>query len=298
MERQENTPSFVDVDGIRTAYHEAGSGRPLLLIHGGDYRTFAHSCDWSLNMETLSKEFRVIAIDKLGQGFTDNPKQESDYTMQAVCDHIESFINVLGLDDLAVVGHSRGGLPSARLAIKYPERVTALVVVDSNTLAAKSAIVPANFYPTAFAGMPDRPDAEHAAKELIMNSFATDHITDSFVEARRSAGLLEKSLTARRIMASGKFKEQFLPDADRLRDDTLNQIAAGDLRTNTLIAWGREDPSAPLQIGIDLYETVASGGSERAEFHVFNRSGHYPYRERAEAFNETLAAFLNSQPKH
>src|SRR5262245_29629646 len=66
---------FVDVDGIRTRYFEKGSGPVIVLFHGGHFGSHdAADCadDWSLNFDDLSRWFHIFAVDKIGQGFTDN----------------------------------------------------------------------------------------------------------------------------------------------------------------------------------------------------------------------------------
>ena len=67
---------YVDVKGTRTRYLESGSGEPLLMVHGMDYYKTASSANhFSLNIDGLGKSFHVLAIDKIGAGFTDNPKR-------------------------------------------------------------------------------------------------------------------------------------------------------------------------------------------------------------------------------
>ncbi len=94
---------YLDVDGIRTRYFEAGSGPTVILFHGGHFGSHdAADCaeDWSLNFDGLAKWFHVIAVDRIGQGFTDNPKRDDDYTYAAVIDHAYRFIKTLGLTNL------------------------------------------------------------------------------------------------------------------------------------------------------------------------------------------------------
>ena len=82
---------FVDVDGLRTRYWEGGSGEVVVLIHGGNFgaTTSADAIeDWGDTLHDFSKWCRVVAIDKLGQGYTDNPKNDEDYTMDAVVQHV------------------------------------------------------------------------------------------------------------------------------------------------------------------------------------------------------------------
>ena len=140
---------FIDVDGIRTRYFMTGEGAPLVLFHGGNFgsRNLTESaCDWELNIQGLSQWYRVFAVDKLGQGYTDNPKDD-DYSMAAVVRHAHGFLAALGLEDVHVVGHSRGGYLVCRLTLDHPERIRSCVIVDSNTLAPgipRSEIVLAN----------------------------------------------------------------------------------------------------------------------------------------------------------
>src|SRR5688572_2699768 len=103
---------LVDVNGIRTRYFDKGQGEPILLLHGsilGEPFSSDFSANWSENFEGLSEFARVIAMDRLGQGYTDNPKRIEDYTMKAVGEHVRDFIKTLHLDRVHIVGHSRGG---------------------------------------------------------------------------------------------------------------------------------------------------------------------------------------------
>ena len=79
-----NERKFIDVDGISTCYYEQGEGPILVLFHGGNFGSNdAADCalDWALNFDELSEKYRVFAIDKIGQGYTANPKNDGDYTM-------------------------------------------------------------------------------------------------------------------------------------------------------------------------------------------------------------------------
>ena len=78
---------FVDVDGIRTRYFEAGSGEILVLVHGGGFGQTAGAEGWSSIFGGLAQHFHVYAFDKLGMGETDLPKSDADYTMAATIRH-------------------------------------------------------------------------------------------------------------------------------------------------------------------------------------------------------------------
>ena len=69
------TAKFVDVGGIRTRYYDYGQGEPIVMLHGGS-RSGANV--FSRNIPGLAKRFRVLAMDRLGSGLTDNPKTAAE----------------------------------------------------------------------------------------------------------------------------------------------------------------------------------------------------------------------------
>jgi pimeloyl-ACP methyl ester carboxylesterase len=90
---------WLDVDGIRTRYFEAGKGEPIVFIYGGNFGTgdsASSAYTWNNQIAPLSEHFHAITFDKLGQGETDNPKND-DYTMAAVVRHAAAFIRALKL---------------------------------------------------------------------------------------------------------------------------------------------------------------------------------------------------------
>src|ERR1044072_3771925 len=118
---------FIDVDGVRTRYFEKGAGPNVVLFHGGHFGSHdAPECadDWSLNSDVLAEWFHVYDVDKIGQGFTDNPKADENYTMAAVVQHAYGFLKALGLRNVHPVGHSRRPYVFARPTIGYPPLFT------------------------------------------------------------------------------------------------------------------------------------------------------------------------------
>src|SRR4051812_45949578 len=108
---------YIDVDGIRTRIYEDGTGEPFIMFHGGQFGMNSTLDAFSLNLPFLAQHFRVIAVDKLGQGYTDNPKRDEDYTFEALFEHLKGVLREVGFDRGIVFGHSRGGLPALRIAI-------------------------------------------------------------------------------------------------------------------------------------------------------------------------------------
>lgn len=290
-----DNPKFVDVEGIRTRYFEAGEGDNIVLIGGGKYGTLYNACHWSLNFDELARHFHVYAFDKLGMGYTGNPRRDSDYTMAATIEHARGFLRAMGIQSAALVGHSRGALPAARIAADQPELARALVIFDSATLSPEDPCVPADFYEKLEIGAPAVADREYVCREPFANSHSRGHVTEDFVEELIRVGRLPQFLEARKKMER-LLNEVFLPDVKKKKYETLDLIAAGRLKAPTLIVWGANDVSSPMKLGLDLFRIIGAA-VERTQFHAFNHAGHYVYRERAREVNELLVNFVKASSR-
>jgi len=287
-----DNPKFITVDGIHTRYFEAGEGEDLVLIHGGKFGTFYNAYHWSRNFDELSKHFHVIAFDKLGMGYTDNPRSDADYTMAAMIEHTRGFFRALGINKATVAGHSRGALPAARIAVDHPDLVKSLVIFDSNTLPAEDPCTPKDFYSKLEIGAPPVLDREFICREPIANSYSQTHITEDFIQEMLSIAKLAKLLEARKKMEH-LLDALFLPDMRRKKYETLELIKAARLKAATLIIWGVNDESSPIKLGIDLLHLIGST-VERTQFHAFNHAGHYVFREHPQEVNELIVNFVKN----
>ena len=128
---------WLDVDGIRTRYFDQGSGERIVFIHGVQMGTTDGSSNarsWELNFVPLAPVHNVISLDRMGQGYTDNPKSDADYTMHASVQHVIAFLDKLGKKPYHLVGHSRGGYIVTRITLERPDLVKTTTCVSSGTL--------------------------------------------------------------------------------------------------------------------------------------------------------------------
>jgi hypothetical protein len=86
------TAKFIDVDGTRTRYFDAGRGATLVLIHGGQWPATASADGFAAIFDRLAASYHVYAFDKLGMGYTDLPKTAADYSMDGIIRHAYGFI--------------------------------------------------------------------------------------------------------------------------------------------------------------------------------------------------------------
>lgn len=283
-------PKFIEVEGIKTRYFEAGKGDSLVFIHGGRFGNYYNAYHWSLNFSALSSHFHVYALDKLGSGYTDNPKSDADYTMTKTIEHAYQFLRALDISGAVLVGHSRGSLPAARITVDHPELAKALVIVASNTLAADHPSTPTHFYAQLEENAPAKPNEEFVRREPEANSYSKEHITKDFVEEMLKIALLPKMAEARTKIAR-LMNSQFQPDVRKRKYETLDMIRDGRLKAPTLVIWGLNDPSAPIILGYELFQHVARA-VPKAHLHVFNCAGHYVFREHALEVNQVITDFV------
>ena len=281
----------IDIGGIQTRYLEAGDGPPLVLVHGGAIGT-GSSCDvFSRNIAALSASFRVYAVDKIGQGHTDNPLCDADYTVDRMTAHVHDFIRALKLDSVFLIGQSRGAFNCASICVDDPALVRALVICNSASMVPGAAAIPA--YSKAV-----RADRAHAAgtMEWIRHRTAKmavreDAFDDAYFDEWLAVYRLPKSVRARKRLESLQ-TAQFEPSVDAAKEALFARIRAGGLTAPVLIHWGSDDRSAPLAPdGLAVYELLDRGTAE-VSLHAVSGAGHFAFREKAASFNALVTAFF------
>lgn len=122
---------FVDVAGLRTHYLEAGSGEPVVLVHGGGAGADAFG-NWTTTIAELSKRYRVFALDMIGFGKTEVPADPAYvYSQEARDAHLAGFVEALGIGAVHLVGNSMGGLTSLGASLLRPDLCRKLVLMGS-----------------------------------------------------------------------------------------------------------------------------------------------------------------------
>ncbi|MBA4022651.1 MAG: alpha/beta hydrolase [Gordonia sp.] len=126
---------FVDIDGVRTRFAEAGSpDKPhAILLHGtgGHWETFAP------NLGPLSKDYHCVAIDMVGNGFSDKP--DYDYEIAVYVKQILGVMEHFGMEKAHFIGMSLGAWVSAAIAVEHPERVDKVILMSPAGLIATAS---------------------------------------------------------------------------------------------------------------------------------------------------------------
>ena len=284
---------FVDADGVRTHYYEKGKGPVVVLVHGGNMgskEASGNSWTWSRNFDALAKRFRVIAVDKLGQGYTGNPKRDADYTMDATADHLAALLRKLKIVNAHLVGHSRGGYTVTKTTLDNPDLVATCTVVDSNSTApgvGLNEVVLAN---------PPHPPLSRECQRWVLErySWGHEHIDDDWLDVLMDIGKQPKYKTSIvKMYKQGLKGRVFMPSLHHGREAIYAKVRDVGMRRPTMVMWGYNDPTALLEQGYRLYDLIAAT-ERRAYMHILNRAGHFSMREQPEQFNEVLTGFVRA----
>lgn len=284
---------FIDVDGIDTRYFDKGAGETIVLFHGGNFGSHhGADCavDWNLNFDGLAAECRVIAVDKIGQGYTGNPETDDDYTMARVVSHALGFLDALDLGDCHIVGHSRGAYLTCRMTLENPARIKSNIMVDTNSLGpgqGRNHIV--------FTDTP-KPYLSRESQRWVLENYSWNPkiVTEDWLDELMRVAALPKYLeSVRKMLDEGLAERVFVPQLARQKGDTFDRLMSTGTQRPNLIVWGLNDPTATIDQGFALYEIMVHQ-EPRTEMHVFNHSGHFSYREHPEAFNRLILDHVRS----
>jgi len=261
----------IDVNGIKTNLHDIGTGPPVMLIHGSGPGVTAWA-NWRLVMPELSKNYRVIAPDMLGFGFTERPTN-TQCNVDRWINHAIGILDALDIEQCDLVGNSFGGGIALALAIRHPQRVRRLILMGS-------VGVPFTLTPGLDAVWGYSPSL--TTMKGLLDIFAYDRslVTDELAELRYEASIRPGFHEA--------FSSMFPAPRQRWVDALASEEAdIHAIEHETLIMHGREDQIIPLQTSQKLFEWIP-----KSQLHVFGQCGHWTQIEHAGRFSTLVSNFL------
>lgn len=233
---------FVEADGVRVFYREAGdpAAPTLLLVHG--YPSSSHQFRDLIPL--LADKFHIVAPDLPGFGFTEVPaEREYHYSFDALAVTLGAFVDKLGLERYALYVFDYGAPTGLRLALAHPERVTGLVSQNGNAYleGLGDAWEPIRAY-WAEPGNPERRKVVHdAVLHLEGTRWQYLHgVKDETLVAPESYYL--DALLLERPSNKDIQLDLFLDYANNLKLYPAFQAFFRDTRLPTLVIWGEHDP--------------------------------------------------------
>lgn len=240
----------VQVNGIELHYDVHGSGEPLIMLHGFGMC----GAMWTPVAQELAKRYQVISVDMRGHGRSTNPSNKFSHPQSA--EDIRALMDRLGIKQVRAIGFSSGGMTLLRLATKYPDRLSKMVVVGASTHFGEQA---------------------RAMIRSVSIETMPPPILDSFRKcATRGDGQVREILG------------QFAHFADTTDDMNLTPADLARVKAATLIVHGDRDEFFPVAMPVAMY-----GAIPKAELWIVPGGTHEPTAGASEAaFLETVGRFL------
>jgi len=261
----------IKTGNYNTNYHDLGEGEVILFIHGSGPGVSAYA-NWRLTMPELAKDFRVIAPDMAGFGYTDRV-DGTNYNMDVWVKQSIDLMDALDIKTFSLVGNSFGGALALALAIKYPERLNKIVLMGAMGI---------DFELTA--GLDQAwgytPSIENMKSLLDTFAYSRVLVTDELAKMRYEASI-----------RSG-FQESFSSMFPYPRQSSVSAMASNEedikkINKDVLIIHGRDDKVIPFENSIRLHSLITS-----SQLHSFGECGHWSQIEHKDRFNKLLVDFF------
>jgi len=277
---------FMDMNGFKYHYVDEGAGSPVIMVHGNPTWSFYYR----QLIQILSPQYRAIAVDHIGCGFSDKPSADQySYTLDSRINDLERFIIHLELKEkMTLILHDWGGMIGMAYALRHPELIEKIVLLNT-----------AAFFPPQGGSLPFRlklirhikPFAKLAV--LGCNAFARSALF--MATAKGLPGVVKSGLIApynswQNRIATLKFVEDIPLKPGDPSYETVNTVQ-NELHqlenVPMLICWGMKD-----FVFTKVYLDEWQHRFPDAKVHTFENAGHYVLEDEAEAVVDLVREFM------
>jgi pimeloyl-ACP methyl ester carboxylesterase len=267
----------IDLHGHRAIYRIAGSGPPVVLIHG----MVNASRHWEQVALQLASSYTVIAPDLIGHGDSATPR--GDYSLGAHAASIRDLLSAIGVDRASIVGHSLGGGVAMQFFYQFPQRTQRLALVSSGGLGHQvSPLLRTAALPGVSAAL------SIAAHTRVIAAFAwLGRFHPTFLQIARALRPLE----------GRGAREAFVHTLRSVIDVHGQRVSATDRlylleSMPTLVVWGERDHTIPIEHGRAAHAAIPN-----SRFETLPKAAHFPHLEDPEGLATVLADWLaTTQP--
>lgn len=274
--------NWIDAAGVRTRCVEAGSGVPVIMLHGMG----GHAETYTYNLIPLSATFRVISIDMIGHGFTDKP--EIPYVIPDYTRHLLDLMDALEIEAAHIVGESLGGWVAAWTGLEAPDRVLSVVNCTGGGF--------------RFGRGPAADEEASRAVMMKARDKVTTEVTPESVRQRMDHLFYRKELISREILSiryhiysQPGYKEHYkrlshlLPyDSPTRIEHSLTEDRLRSIVTPTLYLWTDHNPGVNADTARKAHEMTAN-----SDFYLMKDCAHWPQWENPEEFNDVVRGFMS-----
>ena len=276
----------IELHGHRVIYRIAGSGPPVVLIHG----MVNSSRHWESVALRLAEQHTVIAPDLLGHG--DSAAVRGDYSLGAHAASIRDLLAAIGVDRATIVGHSLGGGVAMQFFYQFPQRTERLVLVSSGGLGREvSPLLRAAALPGAAALL-----WLTAHPRLVA---MLERAGERLQERGSSRGVYMQAIVrALGPLGQSGARKAFLHTLRSVIDAHGQRVSARDRLyllgpVPTLIVWGERDHTIPLSHGWEAHQAIPG-----SRFEGLPGAAHFPHLEDPDGLAGVLQDFLDTTEPH
>lgn len=261
---------FAEFATFKMAYDEAGSGKPILFVHGYPLNRRM----WQPQIEALSQDAHIIAPDLRGHG--DSTPTAGVYTMQLLAEDCAKLLDYLNTHEKVVLcGLSMGGYISFAFARQYPERLAGLILTATRAA------------PDTQEGKLNRQRSIELAKEQ-----GIDPIIEAMLPRVLSPTTLENNpalvQSVREIMQQTSL-EAVLGDLQGMMERIDSRPFLNQITVPTLILHGKDDQLIPIEEAEAMQAAIP-----HCQLILLERAGHLPNLEATEPFNQAVREFIKN----
>jgi pimeloyl-ACP methyl ester carboxylesterase len=267
--------AFANINDINTHVWEIGSGIPLVFIHGFMGATY----DWRFNIPELSKYFAVKAFDLPGFGYSDKPLDFS-YSCEGYSKFVKAYLDKCSIKKAVLVGNSMGGQIALETCLKYPDRVSALILIDSGGYPGSVRLLlfrllKIQIIGTVIISLITRSAIRYVLKNDILHdgSLVTDDAVNYYYNVYKTAKAREIPPIVVRNM---------------IRDEQHIHSEFNEIKCPTLVIWGAQDRVIPPHYAELFKEEISN-----AELMVVEDAGHMPQVDKAKVVNDAVIDFIS-----
>lgn len=265
---QKNIIFYTSIKGLSIAYTKTGSGPPIVLLHGFTQ----DSRIWKLQIESLSKNFTVIAWDAPGAGLSGDPTEK--FTIDDWADCLANLLDSIGIKKVHILGLSWGGLLAQEFYKRYPDRVISLILCDT-TIGWTGAL------------------SDSVARELLAACIHNSFLPRQDFVLKYLPGMFSDSVPSAIKNELSRIMSDTHPVGFRLM---ATAVATADTRallptikTPTLLIWGESDKRSPLSAAYQMRDVIHG-----AKLEIISGAGHVSNMEKPIQFNKAVKDFCLS----
>lgn len=289
------TPQKHEINGYKINVEVLGSGDPIVFLAGGP----GNSHDYMQgNFGQYYKTNKVIFIDFLGRGLSDDAQNNSEYSVNNDVEILEGVRKALGLGVFSIVGHSYGAVHAQAYVLKYPERVNKLMLINgfhSGEMWQANCDSYNHYAKTHFPELWKKVDSLRALGYVSNDSIFSD-LYGSFPTKYiyyHNTKLMQKVPSIKyRGMNPDVYYSIIGRDADFFVGGSMIDLdfrrQLKNIKSQTIVIAGRYDGVSTPEYAVQYKQFMP-----QAEFVMFEQSGHNPYLEEPEKFYKLFEDFFN-----